>query len=101
LSIVRKLLYVVGLVLLVCVAGVFAYNNPDPIAIDLGVVRFENVSLALVVACAFGIGWLFGLAAAGVALFRMANDRRRAQRELRMAELEVNSLRSLPMHDAN
>ena len=100
-SLVRKLLYVIGLLFFVCVAGVFAYNNPEPIALDIGLIRFENVSLALVVACAFGIGWLFGLAAAGVALFRMASERRRVQRELRIAETEVSTLRSLPIQDAN
>jgi uncharacterized integral membrane protein len=97
----RKLIYVTGLAFIVCVAAVFAYNNPEPIALDLGLARFESVSLALVVTCAFGIGWLFGLGAAGIALFRMANDRRRVQRELRIAETEVSTLRSLPMNDAN
>ena len=57
--------------------------------------------MTLVLACAFAVGWLFGLASVGYALMRTAAEKRRLRRELRNAESEVASLRSMPMHDAN
>jgi len=100
-TVLRKILVVVVLVLLVCVAAVFAYNNPDPVDLDVGFARFEGISLTLVLACAFGLGWLFGLASASYALARMAAERRRVRRDLRDAQSEVATLRSLPINDAN
>lgn len=100
-TLLRKALFVAVLVVLVCVAAVFAYNNPDPVTLDIGLARFENISMTLVLACAFAIGWLFGLASVGYALMRTAADKRRLRRELRNAESEVASLRSMPMNDAN
>ena len=100
-TLLRKILVVIALVLLVCLAAVFAYNNPDPVTVDIGLARFENTSLTLALACAFAVGWLFGLASAAYALMRMAAEKRRIRRELRNVETEVASLRTLPMNDAN
>lgn len=100
-TVLRKIVVVVVLVLLVCVAAVFAYNNPEPVDLDVGLTRFENISLTLVLACAFGLGWLFGLASAGFALLRMAAERRRVRRELHDAQSEVATLRALPIDDAH
>lgn len=97
----RKLLVIAALVLLVCIAAVFAYNNPDPIDLDIGLARFEGVSLTLALAGAFALGWVFGIASVGIAIVRMTAEKRRIRRELRDAENEVASLRSLPMNDAN
>jgi putative membrane protein len=100
-TLLRKILLVAVLVLLVLIAAVFAYNNPDPVSLDIGLARFDDISLTLVMACAFAVGWLFGLASAGYALMRMAAEKRRIRRELRNVETEVASLRSLPLNDAN
>jgi uncharacterized integral membrane protein len=100
-TLLKKILFGAALVLLVCVAAVFAYNNPDPVSIDIGLARIESISLTLALACAFALGWLFGLATAGFALLRMAAEKRRIRRELRNAETEVASLRTLPINDAN
>jgi putative membrane protein len=100
-STLRKGLYIVLLLLFVLIAAVFAYSNPDPIAVDLGIARFEDVSMALAFSCAFVVGWIFGLVTAGVALLRMAGERHRLKRNLKFAEAEISSLRNLPMHDAN
>lgn len=97
----RKVLYGLLAIGLVCVVTVFAYSNPSPVAIDVGVARFENVSLALFAVCVFALGWLAGILSAGFALMRMAGERRRMQRDLRIAEAEVRTLRSLPMQDAH
>jgi uncharacterized integral membrane protein len=97
----RKLMYVVAAVLLVLAAVLFAYGNPDPISVDIGLVRFENVSMTVAFVCAFALGWVFGLVCAGVALLRMAGEKRQLRRDLRFAETELSSLRALPLHDAN
>jgi len=100
-TILRKLLIVVLLVVFVCIAAVFAYNNPEPVDLDVGLARFEDVSLTLLLACAFGLGWVFGIASVGFAIVRMSAERRRMRRDLRDAEHEVASLRSLPISDAD
>ena len=40
--------------------GVFAYSNPQPIAIDIGVTRFEAVPMAVAFAVTLALGWLLG-----------------------------------------
>jgi len=98
---VRRIVLFTSLLLVALLAAVFAYNNPERVALDVGFTRFENVSIVMAFAVAFGIGWLFGLITAGLALFRMAAERRRLRRDLKLAEAEVSTLRSLPLHDAN
>lgn len=98
---IRKVALFLSLLLIVVVTAVFAYNNPDSISVDIGFTRFENVSVSLAFVVAFAVGWLFGLLSAGIAVARMAGERRRLRRDLRLAEAEVSSLRSLPLHDAN
>lgn len=100
-TLLRKILLIAVLVLLVCVAAVFAYNNPDPVTVDIGLARFENTSLTLVMACSLAVGWLVGLATAAFSLLRSAGEKRRLRRELRNIETEVASLRALPMNDAD
>jgi uncharacterized integral membrane protein len=101
LAAIRRLTYIVVAVLFLSLAALFAYNNPEPIAIDIGIARFERVSVTVVLVCAFGLGWVFGLACAGVALWRMARHRNQLRRDLRFAEAELNGLRALPLQDAN
>jgi uncharacterized integral membrane protein len=101
LATLRRLTYIVIAVLLALIAAVLAYGNPEPISIDIGFVRFDNVSLTVAFVCVFGLGWLFGLACAGIALLRMAGEKRQLKQELRFAETELGSLRALPLHDAN
>lgn len=97
----RRLVFISLLVLLVLVAAVFAYSNPDPISVDIGFMRLERVSSSVAFAAAFAVGWGFGLLSAGLALLQMANERRRLRRDLRFAETEIRSLRSMPLQDAN
>ncbi|MEL7537598.1 MAG: lipopolysaccharide assembly protein LapA domain-containing protein [Pseudomonadota bacterium] len=88
-------------VVLAVVAAVVVFwgVNQEPATIDLGFDRFETVLAAIVVA-SFILGWLFGLLCASLFLLRVANDRRRVRKKLRLAEAEVSSLRSLPLQDA-
>ena len=92
------LLSVIGVAVLVVAAG-FAWLNPGDVTLDLGIGVFE-LPLAYVVIAVFAVGWLFGLAAASVWVFRAAGQRRRAARELRLAEAEVANLRRMPDADA-
>ena len=98
---VRKTVLLVSLLLVALLTAVFAYNNPDTVALDVGFTRLESVSIALAFAVCFAIGWVFGLITAGFALFRMTRERRRLRRDLKLAEAEVSSLRSYPLQDAN
>jgi uncharacterized membrane protein YciS (DUF1049 family) len=98
---IRRFAYIAVALLFLMIAGLLAYANPDPIAIDIGIARFERVSVTLVLACAFGLGWVFGLVCAGLALLRILRDRNRLRRDLRFAEAEVSGLRALPLQDAN
>lgn len=98
---VRKIALFLSLLLIVLLSAVFAYNNPQRIPVDIGFTRFEEVSVSLAFAVSFAVGWAVGLLSAGIAVFRMASERRKLRRNLRLAEAEVSSLRSLPLHDAN
>ena len=76
--------------------GVFAYSNPEPIDIDVGVLRFEQVSLAVAFAIVLAVGWLLGLLSAGIALWRSAGEKRRLKRDLQYAEAELRTRQTSP-----
>ena len=97
----RKLIILVLIAVVAAVAATFAYLNPGTLSIDLGFIAIDEVSKSLAFAIAFGLGWLFGLLCATSALVKYFAQRRRLQRDLRVAESEVSSLRSLPLNDAN
>jgi putative copper export protein len=101
LAVIRRLAYIAVALLFLLIAALLAYANPEPMAIDVGIARFENVSVTLVLACAFGLGWVFGLICAGLAILRVLRDRNRMRRDLRYAESERSALRALPLQDAN
>ncbi len=68
----RRLIFVAVLLVLMLLTGVFAYSNPEPIDVDIGLVRFEQVSMAVAFAVVVAFGWLLGLLSAGIALWRSA-----------------------------
>jgi hypothetical protein len=88
-------------VVFVLLAAVFAYGNRDPIAVDIGFIRLENVSMTLAFAVTFALGSVFGLLCAGFALLMSAQEKRRLRRRLRSTEAELGALRSMPLQDAN
>ena len=100
-AITRKVFIFLLILLFMAVAAVFAWRNPGEISVDIGFARLDGVSTAFAFAVTFGLGWLFGLVCAGLAMLRMANQRRKLRRSLALAESEVSSLRSLPLQDAN
>jgi uncharacterized membrane protein YciS (DUF1049 family) len=97
----RKIGLLLSLLVIALLAVIFTYSNPDSITVDIGFVRLEEVSMSLAFAVCFAFGWLFGLFSAGIAVMRIVSERRKLRRNLRLAEAEVTSLRSLPLHDAN
>lgn len=96
----RTLLVAGSAVLLAVAAAIFAALNPGRITLDLAFTAVETERyVALIVALA--VGWLLGLLCAVAGIRRQATERRRLQRALRLAEQEVEALRSIPVHDAD
>ena len=87
----RRLAFVAVLLLLMLLTGVFAYSNPEPIDIDVGFARFEQVSMAGAFAVVLALGWLLGLLSAGIALWRSAGEKRRLKQDLQYAEAELRT----------
>ena len=100
-TVLRRTVLLVTLVVLVLIGAIFAANNAQPISIDVGWVKLDGVSMAMAFAAAFALGWAFGLLCAGAALLKMISDRRKLRRDLKYAETELRTLRSLPLHDAD
>ncbi len=90
----RRLAFVAVLIVLMLLAGVFAYSNPEPIAIDVGFRRFEQVSMAAAFTIVLAVGWIFGVLSAALALWRSAGERRRLKQDLKYAEAELNTRRT-------
>jgi uncharacterized membrane protein YciS (DUF1049 family) len=97
----RRILFAALSIALMLLAAMFAYSNPTPIDVDIGFVKLERVSLALVLAVVFVAGWLFGLLTVALTLWRSANEKRRLERSLRHAEAELSTLRAAPLQDAH
>jgi hypothetical protein len=87
----RRLVFVAVLLVLMLMTGVFAYSNPEPIDIDVGITRFEQVPMAAAFAVVLALGWLLGLLSAGIALWRSAAEKRRLKQDLQYAEAELRT----------
>ncbi|HWM28128.1 MAG TPA: LapA family protein [Woeseiaceae bacterium] len=94
----------IGLILLVLlILGlmlVFTRLNPGSVEVDLAVGTFQS-SIPLAFTVAFAAGWLFGLLCMALAVARLVNERRRLRKSLRNTEVEISSLRNLPLSDAD
>jgi uncharacterized integral membrane protein len=96
----RTLLVAAAVVGLIVAAAVFAALNPGRMTLDLAFAAVEmERSLALI--AALGGGWLLGLLCAAAGIRQQSLERRRLQRALRLAEQEVEALRSIPVQDAD
>jgi hypothetical protein len=89
----RRLSWAAALVLLVLLGAVFTYSNPEPIDVDVGLARFEDVAPTAVFAVVLGFGWLLGLLTAGAALWRGAAEKRRLRQDLEHARAELRTRR--------
>jgi uncharacterized membrane protein YciS (DUF1049 family) len=97
----RRLAFTLPLIVLVLLAAVFAYSNPQPIDIEIGFARLDQVSMAAAFTVVFALGWLFGLLSTGLALWRAASEKRRLRKDLRYAEAQLNTLRGAKLQDAH
>ena len=96
----RRLTILALAVIFVLIAAVFAYGNQDPIALDIGIMRLEQVSLTVALAITFVLGAAFGGLFALIAMLKNARERSALKKELRRTEAELNALRNLPRIDA-
>jgi uncharacterized integral membrane protein len=92
------LLSLVGLILVGIAAG-FAWLNPGNVTLDLGIGVYD-IPVAYAMIAALALGWLFGLALASVWVLKAIGQRRRVERQLRLAEAEITNLRRMPDTDA-
>lgn len=97
---IRSLLIVLLILALVALAALFAALNPGRIGLDFAFMAIE-IEKSLAVLIAVALGWLFGIVCAAFALVSLLVQRRSLQRALRLAEQEVQALRSLPVQDAD
>ena len=100
-DVIRKFVVYITLVFILVLAAALTYNNQAIVSVDLGIAKFENVPLSIAIIISFAIGWLFGLLAAGIALIRIAAERRKLRRELQLVEVELNRIRRHPLQNAN
>ena len=87
----RRLAYAAVLISLLLLAGVFAFSNPQPIDVDIGLARFAQVPMAVAFAITLALGWLLGVLSAGMALWRSAGEKRRLKQDLKYAEAELRA----------
>jgi uncharacterized integral membrane protein len=88
---VRRLVFAAVLIVLMVLTGVFAYSNPQPIGVDVGFTRFEEVPMAVAFAVTLALGWLLGILSAGLALWRSKGEKRRLKQDLKFAEAELRT----------
>jgi uncharacterized integral membrane protein len=98
---IRKLAILLIVILFVLIAAVFAYGNPEPIDLDVGFARIEDVSLTVVLAITFVMGSVFGALFAAATLLRQFRERRVLRRELRRTQTELSASRRLALPDAD
>ncbi len=89
------------LIAFVAIAAIISYANPEPISIDIGVMRFDRVSVALALSIAFALGWVLGSGAAGFGALKAVLQRRRLRKDLNSARSRLQQIESQPLKDAD
>lgn len=96
--ILRKLLLLGAALALLAFGVVLTVNNPEPIPLDIGLMRFESLPVPVAFAGVFAAGWLFGVACAAPGLVRLAAERRRLRRELRSSRTSSHAREAASAH---
>jgi uncharacterized integral membrane protein len=94
---------IVGLVLavLVVVLGAsFAWLNAGPVHLDLWVAE-DEVGLPFVLFVVLLTGWVLGMVSMVGIIVRQMREIRRLRRNVKLAETEINNLRSIPIRNAH
>ena len=81
-------------------AAVFANLNPAVIPLDLAFGEIQAPLTMVFVVC-LSIGWVLGLVSASFMIFRMMAQRRTLRRSLRLAEKEIDNLRTMPLPEVD
>ena len=96
----RRIAIAVIIALIFIATLVFTYHNEGDIRVHLIFTEVETpVSVAFIVT--FALGWLFGVISMGLYALRQLNEKRTLKRSLQASEVEVSSLRNLPLNDAD
>lgn len=91
----------IALALLVIVLGAsFAYQNSASVDVYLWVRNYE-VGLPFVVYFSLAIGWVVGVLSVSGVIVRQLREVRRLRRAVKLAETEINNLRSIPIRNAH
>ena len=96
----RNLIFILLIVSVLMLAIIFAALNPGTIELDYAFGETE-IQTSLALTMAFGVGWIFGLLCAGIVVLKAIYERRKLRKSLHLAEAEVKTLRSMPIHDAD
>lgn len=97
---IRSLLVAVLVLVFIGLAAIFAALNPGRVSLDFAFMAIE-LEKPLAIIGAVAVGWAFGMACALFGILRLIVQRRSLRRALRLAEQEVQALRSLPVQDAD
>ena len=97
---IRSLLVSLFVLVFIGLAAIFSTLNPGPITLDFAFFATQ-VEKSLAIIGAVAVGWAFGIACALFGILRLVAQRRSLRRALRLAEQEVQALRSLPVQDAD
>ncbi len=95
----RGIIFGAVAIVVVLASAMFANKNPGTIELDLIVRKFEVVT-ALAFTLTLILGWFLGIATASLYLLKSANEKRKLKKNIKLAEVELKNLRSLPMQDA-
>lgn len=95
-----RIVGVVLVVLVVVLGASFAYINADTVTVQLWV-REVELSLPFALFCALVIGWVLGIVSTVGVIVRQLREIRRLRRAAKLAETEINNLRSIPIRNAH
>ncbi len=97
------MLRVIGsiLVFVVVVLGAsFAWLNSNPVTVDFWLRSYE-LGLPYVLFIAVLIGWVLGILSTVGFIVSQLREIRRLKRSVKLAETEINNLRSIPIRNAH
>ena len=97
---VRSLLSVVLILLLFLIVVLFSWKNPGTVDLHLVFREFSEVPKSLAFALTIAVGWAWGVLTALAYVLKLLNERRKLRKKVKLADAELNNLRSIPMHDA-
>ncbi|MGD9109267.1 MAG: LapA family protein [Gammaproteobacteria bacterium] len=85
--------------LLIILIGIsFAIMNSSLVAVNY-YIGVKQLPLSFLLMLAFGIGLIIGFLALFISLIRLHTNLGRTKRKLRIAEQEINNLRTMPIKD--